>query len=171
MARPGTRPNPAPAVAGVAVLGAAIGLLGWLVLSALGLQGRPAYCAGVGIAGAAVIAAVRAIGRDDAPAPATARIPADDEGGAYADLFFIEYRLSWGAGDPGRFDDRVRPTLVRLADERLRQRRGIDRARDPERARQIVGERLWTLMTPAARTTRRPRAPEVAEFIAAIEAI
>ena len=37
--------------------------------------------------------------------------------------------------------------LAELADDRLRRRHGIDRHRQPERARALLGEPLWQLIT------------------------
>ncbi|MBX6749227.1 MAG: hypothetical protein IRY85_06055 [Micromonosporaceae bacterium] len=48
--------------------------------------------------------------------------------------------------DPGRFSRTVGARIGELVDERLRQRYGITRASDPDRARAIVGESLWDLL-------------------------
>jgi hypothetical protein len=58
--------------------------------------------------------------------------------------------LEWGdttvVADSGRFARTVGAHIGELVDERLRQRYGITRASDPERARAIVGENLWRLL-------------------------
>ena len=155
----------------VLLIGVGAGLAGWLILSAGSLRARPAYCIGVALAVVAAGALVRAC-LD--PADPAARLPAApaDSPDPYADLYFLEYRLSWGSVERQRFEQRVRPLLVRLVDERLRQRHGIDPARDPDRARKIVGEQLWQLRTGTPTPGERPPTPrEVAATVELIEAI
>ncbi len=91
----------------------------------------------------------------------------------YADLYFLEYRLSWGSVDRQRYEQRVRPLLQRVATERLLQRHGADLHRDPDRCREIVSEDLWTLLiSQGATQTKRPPTPrEVERLVSAIEAI
>jgi hypothetical protein len=43
---------------------------------------------------------------------------------------------------------RLRPTLRLVAAHRLRSRRGIDLERQPERAREVLGEEAWELIRP-----------------------
>jgi hypothetical protein len=50
------------------------------------------------------------------------------------------------AVDSGRFARTIGAHIGELVDERLRQRYGITRAEDPDRARAIVGENLWSLL-------------------------
>jgi hypothetical protein len=45
------------------------------------------------------------------------------------------------------FARRIQPLLLELTTDRLVHRRGIDPAREPERAREITGEQLWSLIT------------------------
>lgn len=45
------------------------------------------------------------------------------------------------------FVRRIRPLLLELTTDRLVHRHGIDPVREPDRAREITGERLWTLIT------------------------
>jgi hypothetical protein len=73
-------------------------------------------------------------------------------------------RLSWTERAPDRFESTVRPRLAEIADERLRQRHGVTRATDGRRAREIMGERLWTfLFSPLA------RAPNPRELAAVVD--
>lgn len=54
--------------------------------------------------------------------------------------------------ESGRFARTVSAQIGELVDERLRQRYGITRASDPDRARAIVGENLWSLWRPHRRS-------------------
>ena len=50
---------------------------------------------------------------------------------------------------PGRAGGRDRtllPRLVRVADDRLLRRHGVDRASSPERARELLGPTVWTVL-------------------------
>jgi len=78
-------------------------------------------------------------------------------------------RLSWTQSDPERFARTVQPMLAELADERLRQRHGVTRASDPARARELLGDPLWTFL--ATPVTRSPTPREVAAFVAQLEAL
>src|SRR5437763_14155938 len=101
------------------------------------------------------------VGVEDVPQPAP-----------YRDLVFLEERLAWGSVDRQRFEERVRPQLVRGAAERLRQRHGVSLIDDPDRARPIVGEELWTfLMAPADPRGRPVSHREMAALISRIEAL
>jgi hypothetical protein len=143
----------------------------WAVLALGGLRARPGYCFGVALAVAILVVLVRVV-----LAPGEA-IPdrADTSGGSqqpYADLYFLEYRLSWGSVERSRFEQRVRPLLIRVADERLRQRHGVDFNTDPGKARGIVGENLWQLMTRETITEGAPPTHrEVTALVSAIERI
>jgi hypothetical protein len=62
-------------------------------------------------------------------------------------------RLSWSDRDPPRFMSAVRSRMAEIVEERLRQHHGFTAAGDPRRARELMGERLWTfLFSPLART-------------------
>jgi len=65
--------------------------------------------------------------------------------------------LSWGAVGGERFSFTVGRELGELVDERLRQRYGFTRDTNPQRARQLLGERVWALLgpTPQAPTPRQ----------------
>ncbi|HEX8631369.1 MAG TPA: hypothetical protein VF755_24680 [Catenuloplanes sp.] len=66
-----------------------------------------------------------------------------------------EARLDAVHSDPGRFSRTVLPVLTELTDERLRQRHGLTRATDPRRARELLGEPLWRLLSEPGRPPRR----------------
>ncbi|MDR7279303.1 hypothetical protein [Catenuloplanes atrovinosus] len=65
--------------------------------------------------------------------------------------------LTWSTEDAERFRRLTTPALRELADERLRQRHGITIASDERRARELLGEQLWTLLTASPRRAPKPR--------------
>lgn len=78
-------------------------------------------------------------------------------------------RMATSQREPDRFASAVRPRLAEIADERLRQRHGVTRVSDPRRAREIMGEQLWTfLISPLART---PNPRELASVVKDMEKI
>jgi hypothetical protein len=77
-------------------------------------------------------------------------------------------RLDWGATGPQRFHHAVVPRLRDVADERLRQRHGVTMATDPERARDILGEHIWGVLTGPA-PDRPPTPKEVAVWVERLE--
>lgn len=80
-----------------------------------------------------------------------------------------ETRLEWCYSDTSAYNRKVVPLLNEIVDERLRQRHGITRASDPETARKLIGEPLWTFLDGPG---RRPPAPrELANLIAWMERI
>jgi hypothetical protein len=78
-----------------------------------------------------------------------------------------EHRLAWHADAPGTFAVQFQPFLRELADERLRQGYGVTIAADPARARRVLGEPLWELLTGEHRRPPGPR--ELASAVAAVE--
>lgn len=155
------------------LISVAIALAAWAVLNVGGLRARPAFIIGIAVLiavggvlfnymarEAEVFVAVQRpeqLGREQRP---------------YTDLYFLEYRLSWGSVERARYEQRVRPLLVRVTEERLRQRHGIDANDEPEKARAIVGEQLWQLMTGPERLDAPPPSHrEVSTLVGAIEAI
>jgi hypothetical protein len=153
---------------------AAAGVVGgfavWTFLYFAAKSASFAFCLVLSMVVAIAVAILHAIRR---PAPP----PLDDEPNVESsppneDLYFLEYRLSWGTVERSRFEQRVRPLLTRLAEERLVQRHGIDRHREPERARVVVGEQLWVLMTgPADSEAKPPSSRQVSQWVDRIEAI
>jgi hypothetical protein len=149
----------------VAVL--AGGLL-WLIAFGLDYRAHLDLCVEVGLAVgltwrlARLVVPPQVAATDHAPDSE----PADD---GLLTLTSLESRLSWGAADPQRFRDRVRPDLVALATDLLRTRRGVDPRTHPEPARQILGEPLWQLMTRPPE--RSPSRAELTRLVAALEQI
>lgn len=80
-----------------------------------------------------------------------------------------ETRLSWTQSDPERFAKVVLPALTELVDERLRQRHGFTRATDPGRARELLGDPLWTFLADVPKKSPTPR--EFAALLAQLEAL
>jgi hypothetical protein len=100
----------------------------------------------------------------------------DDDGGRFAPIDGLvravqrwESRFGWTERDHVRYASAVRPRLVELVDERLRQRHGVTLRGDPARARELTGERLWTFLHAAVGHTPTPR--EVAAIVAEMEKI
>lgn len=61
----------------------------------------------------------------------------------------------------------LQPYLAELVDERLRQRYGCTRSSEPERVRQLLGERWWRYLSePGART---PPSRELARMLTTVE--
>lgn len=58
--------------------------------------------------------------------------------------------LEWSLESAVHADRVLRPRLARLADDRLQHRYGVELRRRPERARQLLGDRLTAALTPAA---------------------
>jgi hypothetical protein len=76
-------------------------------------------------------------------------------------------QLRWDRSGLWRSGRSLRPDLAELVDERLRQRHGCTRASDPDRARRLLGERLWSyLADPAART---PSPRDLATMLTTVE--
>jgi hypothetical protein len=76
-------------------------------------------------------------------------------------------RLVWAERDGSRFGHLVVPRLADIVDERLRQRHGISRTNEPERARALLGEDLWTLLRDPPARVPDPRA--LASIVAKVE--
>jgi hypothetical protein len=131
----------------LALLGAVLVGVGLAVLlRAADVAASPAYVIGLVVTVAvvglllasvhAVVEPVPQVGVEEVPQP----MP-------YRELVSLEERMSWGAVDRHRFDERVRPQLLRVAGERLRQRHGVRLLDEPDRARSIMGDELWAFLT------------------------
>jgi hypothetical protein len=100
-----------------------------------------------------------------------------DEGGWYAGgdgmldaIRGWDRRLDWGATNPQRFTHAVVPRLREVADERLRQAHGVTMAGDPSRARAILGEQIWAILT-GPPPERVPAPKEVAAWINRLDSL
>jgi hypothetical protein len=113
-----------------------------------------------------------------APPPAALRSPiwgidegvrSDPPDGVARAVRRWEARFAWTDHDVNRYVSAVRPKLVELVDERLRQRHGVTMRDDPERARAILGAPLWTFLHAPPR--RGPTPAELAAIVAEVEKI
>ena len=59
--------------------------------------------------------------------------------------------------DRHTFRTQTWPAIVAVVDERLRLRHGVDRQRDPQRARALLGDHLWRFVTTPPARPLRPR--------------
>ncbi len=80
-----------------------------------------------------------------------------------------ERRVAKAMEDRGRFDDVLRRQLCELAEHRLRARFGVDCQTDPDRARELLGDNLWYLMTTPTR--QAPSRAQLESWIRAIEVL
>lgn len=78
-----------------------------------------------------------------------------------------ENKLTWSQGETERFGRAVLPRLGELTDELLRQRHGLTRSSDPQRARALLGDKLWNLLETPPRRTPPPR--DLAAIVAQLE--
>jgi hypothetical protein len=152
--------EPVLVLVAAAVAGGAL----WAIAFAANYRAEPVLCVVVGLA---VGLSWRLAWLVVPPPDLLPGVPPDEVGDeGLLLLTSLEGRLSWGASDPDRFRDRVRPELVGLAADLLRTRRGIDLRTEPDRARRILGEPLWQL------TTRPPeRSPSRAELSRLVDAL
>jgi hypothetical protein len=98
-----------------------------------------------------------------APPPAPKfRAPSNRDKAATADSLRSsvkrwERNLQQAQADPDLYARNVLPVLGELTDERLRLRHGLTRASDPRRARELLGEPLWTALSAPGRQGLRGR--------------
>jgi hypothetical protein len=150
------------------LLGTAAGGAGlWLTAFAFHYRADLGLCAVVGLAASLTWRLARLVVPPPEPAPVVVRSEPPDDGLLL--LTTLESRLSWGAADPYRFRERVRPELVALATDLLRTRRGVDLRSQPDQARHILGEPLWQLMT--GPLERSPNRAELSRAVAVLERI
>lgn len=146
-----------------AVAGSAL----WALAYVMNFRAAPVLCVVVGLAVGLFWRLARQV--VPPPEPLPERVPYDARDEGLLLLTSLESRLSWGATDPDRFRNRVRPELVALAADLLRTRRGVDLRTEPDRARQILGEPLWQLITRTP--TRSPSRAELSRLVDALERI
>jgi hypothetical protein len=79
----------------------------------------------------------------------------------------VERLIETGLAETDRFNLRVRPWLVELADQRLRHRADVDLQHDPDTARTLLGGSLWQLTQQPATTA--PSRAQLADWISRLE--
>ena len=151
----------------VLIAAAAAGAALWALAYGTNFRAAPVLCVVVGLAVGLSWRLARQV--VPPPEPLSVRSPYEVREEGLLMLTSLESRLSWGGADPDRFRDRVRPELVTLAADLLRTRRGIDLRAEPDRARQILGEPLWQLITRTP--TRSPSRAELSRLVDALERI
>ncbi len=164
--------RPAPRLLLAAGLGLAAGVVVLLAAAAAGTELRPELCAGIGMASVVLVQLVRetAVGP---LAPTEFFEPPEESSNAYLSrLRQLEHRLEAASADGSKYDRNVRPMLARLATDRLRQRYGIHPDRQPQQARQVLGEQLWSLtISPTAQDNPAPSYAELSALVARLEAL
>jgi hypothetical protein len=87
-----------------------------------------------------------------------------------AELERIDRLVVLGAANEFDLHYRLRPLLRQLTGDRLYGRHGVDLDRDPEQARQLLGDELWELVSPEREVGKRtaPGLP-VAELAGHVE--
>ena len=71
----------------------------------------------------------------------------------------ISSDLGWAPVSQWHYDHGVRPLLVRLMTSALAEHHRIDAAKDPARARQLVGDEIWPLVDPLRPPSLDSKAP------------
>jgi len=141
-----------------ALCGLAIGAALELINAFSHAGGSPVLLVGMPVACLVLLQLVRAgIAESQPPDPVTA--PSSVNSKYFSRLRELERRLDRACADPANFDWVVRPMLVQLAAERLQAKHGISVYRHPAHAREIVGERLWQIMTTSPDTPSQPVDP------------
>jgi hypothetical protein len=159
-------------LAGAAALGLAAGVAALLVTAAPGWDVPAELCVGAGVAAAVLVQLVRETATDPPPLPEPTGPPASAGGEYFARLRQLERRLEAASRDGSKYDRNVRPMLVRLATDRLRQKYGIDPGRQPVQAREVLGEQLWSLtMVPVEPAGPAPSSAQLSALVTQIEAL
>jgi hypothetical protein len=89
-----------------------------------------------------------------------------------ARLRTIHRLISRSRWDPVGFDQELRPILGTIAAQRLATYCTIDIDREPEKARAVLGARVWDLLFPeGSKAARAERAVDLVDLRAAVEAL
>lgn len=122
----------------------------------------------------ALLALRRLVAAVDPPPPPATRVRHDDGTYNWAERDALrnavnrwETVLARAQSDRDLFNRAVLPALCELVDERLRQRHGLTRASDPDRARALLTDPLWKFLANPA--TRKPKPDEIAAVVAQLE--
>ena len=166
---PERRRSPVPRVIGEVAL---IGLTTVVVVAALragGVRIPLLLIVAALLALRLVLWAASAVAPPPAPNPRSRSGP-DDPAAADALRAAVsrwEGNLERAQSDPDRRARNVLPVLAELTDERLRLQHGITRATDPQRARELLGEELWSALADSGR--RGLKARDVETFVNVLE--
>ena len=126
---------------------------------------------GVSVAIAVLAQLVRETAAEPQP-PAPLPEPAAPGSAEYlARLRQLQRRLEAASRDGSKYDRNVRPLLVRLATDRVRLKHGIDVTRQPGRARELMGEQLWLLISTPAAAGPGPSRAQLSALLDSIEAL
>lgn len=154
-----------------ALCGLAIGVVLELINLLAHAGGSAVLLVGMPVACVVLLQLVRA-GTAESPLPDPVSTSSSVRSEYFSRLRQLERRLDRAVADPTNFDWTVRPMLVQLAAERLQAKHGISVYRHPAHAREIVGERLWQIMTTSPETPSQPVSPaRLRELVQAISRI
>ncbi len=87
------------------------------------------------------------------------RPPAEVRSGDFPAYAKISSDLGWAPVSQWHYDHGIRPLFGRLLESVLAERHRVDLARDPARARDLVGEDIWPLVDPSRPASFDSKAP------------
>ncbi len=87
------------------------------------------------------------------------RTPATVRAADFPSYAKISSDLSWAAVSAWHYDHGIRTLFGRLAESVLAERHRVDLARDPARARDLVGDDIWLLIDPSRPPSFDSKAP------------
>jgi hypothetical protein len=155
-------------LAAAAVIGLMIGIVVLLASVATGADLRPQLYVGLGITTGLLVQLVRETVSE--PQQPDHLEPPERAGNDYLNkLRQFARRLEAASRDGSKYERNVRPALARLATERLRRRYGIDWAKQPVQAKEVLGEQLWSLTITTASAVPAPSHAQLSALAARIE--
>ena len=87
------------------------------------------------------------------------RPPAEVRSADFPAYAKISSDLGWAPVSQWHYDHGIRPLFGRLLESVLAERHRVDLARDPARARDLVGEDIWPLVDPSQPSSFDSKAP------------
>jgi hypothetical protein len=154
--------------------GAALGLGIGIVLELIGLlihaATSPVLLLGLPVAVLALLQLVRA-SIHDTPPPEPVREQRVVQPEYFMRLRQLERRLEGACRDPSKFEWSLRPFLADLAAARLSSKHGINCQHEPAKARAVVGEQLWQIMTTSDTPIQPVKPAQLRELVQAISRI
>lgn len=91
--------------------------------------------------------------------PQRRRPPAEVRSADFPAYAKISSDLGWAPVSQWHYDHGIRPLFGRLLESVLAERHRVDLARDPVRARDLVGEDIWPLIDPSRPSSFDSKAP------------